>query len=543
MNGKVFKTQWDGTLRRLTKTSPEGRKTFTFFDAKGKVIKDSTAGIAAVMYKYDSKGRRSEANQGGRKTTFEYDSLGRRAKVKDPSGRETRFFYDATDRLVRTILPSNNESLFGYDSNGNLTTVTPPSKPEHIFEYSPDDLETLYTPPFTGDSARSTARVYNLDEEMTRVARPDSLNMDIFYGGTGSLAGQPKRVSYDRGMMAFLYDTTKGLMVGIVPPCGDSLLYGYDGQMLKETRWTGRIRGDVAFTYNSDMQVITEKVNTTDSINFVYDKDGLLKTAGVMKHHYGTNNNLLLADTVGNVITEYGYNAFGEQTSQRSRISSTVIYQVGFVRDSLGRITQKIESTQNGINRFNYAYDANGRLKRIARNDTTSSIYTYDANGNRLSHTTPTKVDSGMYDTQDRMLGYGNAQYVYSSNGDLRAKITPNSGGGADTTKYTYDAFGNLVNVQFADGATIEYMVDGQNRRVGKKENGVLTKRWLCSNDLRIVAELDSGNEIMSRFVYTTSDGVHGSRWRSLSAHQRSSWERASCSGCADWHCCAATGL
>jgi YD repeat-containing protein len=157
VNGKIFKTQWDGNQRMLTKMSPEGRKSFTFFDARGKVTKDSTEGLAAVTYRYDSKGRRIEANQGGRKTTFEYDAIGRQSKVTDALGGSTQFFYDGAERLVRTAAPDGSDVLFSYDPNGNVTGITPPGKPEHTFDYSSIDLETMYTPPFAGDSSRSTA--------------------------------------------------------------------------------------------------------------------------------------------------------------------------------------------------------------------------------------------------------------------------------------------------------------------------------------------------------------------------------------------------
>jgi len=94
VNGKAVKVNYDGNARVLTKTSPEGRKTFSFFDEKGRIIKDSIPGILATKYTFDNKGRKIEDNQGGRKTTYEYDSLGRQSKVTDPYGRSTFFFYD-----------------------------------------------------------------------------------------------------------------------------------------------------------------------------------------------------------------------------------------------------------------------------------------------------------------------------------------------------------------------------------------------------------------------------------------------------------------
>ena len=86
VNGKTYTTQWDGNARMLTKTSAEGRKTFSFYDAKGRDIKDSTAGLSPTVYKYDTRGRKVQTIQGpngagGRVTTYAYDSLGRQSKV------------------------------------------------------------------------------------------------------------------------------------------------------------------------------------------------------------------------------------------------------------------------------------------------------------------------------------------------------------------------------------------------------------------------------------------------------------------------------
>jgi len=150
-----------------------------------------------------------------------------------------------------------------------------------------------------------------------------------------------------------------------------------------------------------------------------------------------------------------------------------------------------------GINeKKNYAYDIAGRLWKVWRNDTLISTYTYDPNGNRIAHMTPTSADSGNYDAQDRMLTYGNAQYIYSKNGELQKKIE-----GVDTTHYTYDYFGNLIAVQLPDGDRIDYIIDGQNRRIGKKLNGVIVKRWIYSGQLSPVAELDSAGNVTARFA------------------------------------------
>jgi RHS repeat-associated protein len=47
----------------------------------------------------------------------------------------------------------------------------------------------------------------------------------------------------------------------------------------------------------------------------------------------------------------------------------------------------------------------------------------------------------------------------------------------------------------------IEYVIDGQNRRVGKRLNGTLVKRWIYSGQLLPIAELDSLGNVVLRFT------------------------------------------
>ena len=90
-----------------------------------------------------------------------------------------------------------------------------------------------------------------------------------------------------------------------------------------------------------------------------------------------------------------------------------------------------------------------------------------------------------------------------SMHGELRARIA-----GADTTRYTYDALGNLVSVALPTGDTISYVLDAANRRIGRRVNGTLTQGWLYQSQLAPVAELDGSGAVVSRFVYATHVNV-----------------------------------
>lgn len=49
--------------------------------------------------------------------------------------------------------------------------------------------------------------------------------------------------------------------------------------------------------------------------------------------------------------------------------------------------------------------------------------YSYDANGNRLTLTTPGGTTIATYDVQDRLLAYGTKTYSYAADGSLRRVV------------------------------------------------------------------------------------------------------------------------
>jgi RHS repeat-associated protein len=139
----------------------------------------------------------------------------------------------------------------------------------------------------------------------------------------------------------------------------------------------------------------------------------------------------------------------------------------------------------------------------VTVNDDTVSRNRYDQNGNRQSYQGATAADtaSGLYDNQDRLLRWGNTRFEYAPTGALLRRIA-----GTDTTLYTYDALGNLIRVITPGHDTVTYVVDGLNRRIGRKVNGAWRRGWLYAGGLGPVAELDEAGAVLNRYVY----GVDG---------------------------------
>jgi len=129
--------------------------------------------------------------------------------------------------------------------------------------------------------------------------------------------------------------------------------------------------------------------------------------------------------------------------------------------------------------------------------------YEYDANGNRVQALTSSQgMVTGSYDDQDRLLEYGGNSYTYTANGELLTKTSY-----GQTTTYQYEVFGNLRRVELPE-KTIEYVIDGRNRRVGKKVNGALVQGFLYQGSLKPVAELEGNGNVVARFVYGSKANV-----------------------------------
>src|SRR5262249_35829071 len=146
---------------------------------------------------------------------------------------------------------------------------------------------------------------------------------------------------------------------------------------------------------------------------------------------------------------------------------------------------------------YGYTYDLAGRLSEVRQDGVLTADYTYDANGNRLSFTSPGGTVTATYDAQDRLVGYGAAAYAHTPNGERQSKTL-----NGQITTYQYDGQGTLTRVTLPSGSEVEYLLDGQSRRVGRKVDGALVQGFLYQDGLRPVAELDAAGNVTSRFVY-----------------------------------------
>lgn len=480
INGRTSSSVYDKATRTTTVTSAAGRQSYSILDVNGRMIEAGVTGLEPITMSYDAHGRLSSVAQGSgantRTTTFSYNTAGYLQSATDALGHSGQLEYDDAGRVILQTLANGQQIDFGYDAKGNLTHLTPPGQPAHGFTYNAVDLATSYLPP-TVSGGGDTGYEYNADQQLTKITRPDGGVLSYAYDAAGRLS----TLTIPAGQYGYSYNAA-GQLSGITAPGGLTLAYGYAGSLLTSATWSGGISGSVEFGYDNDFRVNQITVNGANPVAYQYDADSLLTQAGDLTYTRDADNGLLTGSTLGSVNDSTTYNGFGEPTQYLARYNATDLLNIAYTRDQLGRITQKVETVSGGAAvTYAYGYDAIGQLIEVKQNGATVANYVYDANGNRTSKTAGGSTVTGAYDAQDRMLTYGNATYTYTytANGELKTQVV-----GGQTTTYDYDALGNLRNVTLPGGTQIAYLIDGKNRRVGKKVNGTLVQGFLYQGQL-----------------------------------------------------------
>jgi RHS repeat-associated protein len=505
-NGRARVKEFDAGNMTWQQTSSENRLATVQLNAQGRPVLTQINGLNGVNYSYDSRGLLESIAEGSgteaRVTKLTFYQVGSMAgfleSIEDAEQQVTRFEYDALGRVTKQILPDGSEIGYRYDANGNLATLTPPGRPAHVFNYNGVDREERYTPPaVSGATTPQTVYDYNRDKQLTMITRPDGQQIMLDHGATTGLLDS---MSIPSGDYVYSYVPASAQLTGIIAPDGSALSYSFDGFLVKNMTLGGEVNGNVDRTYDSNFRIASRNVNGGNTVNFGYDGDDLLTQAGDLAIVRAPQKaGLIDSTTLGSLTTSRSYNGFAEMDSFDASYSGSNLYSATYTRDKLGRIDSRTETVLGVTTVTSYNYDPAGRLTSETRDGTTTS-YTYDSNGNR---THINNVLVGTYDDQDRLLSYQAAGYAYTANGELLSKTESGA-----MTSYQYDVLGNLRQVTLPGSTGIEYVIDGQDRRVGKKIDGVLTQGFLYKDQLNPIAELDGNNQIVSRFVYGTRVNV-----------------------------------
>ncbi len=459
--------------------------------------------------------------------------------MTDPSGHKTTFVRDGLGRVTASRITGGaltNAPLVdvGYDLNGNVNRVVPPDSGAHSLVSNALDLLTTYSPPDAGLDANDTTYADDRQKQVLKVSFPfTDVLKSLLYGRDG--AGRLNHM-FDTSAgvdIATSYDGTTGLVTSVASrgaAAGDvTLAFTYAGTLpVKSTMTLASLSPEVRWSYDHWLRQAKRSVKSGDTgqsqtlfpEQWSFDADGMVTQ---LRPRYASDasdmtvltltrdpRGLGLVQSSGNTTTTavqssvdevLGYNGFAEISRYEAKTGASTWLRInrpadaanGLLRDSLGRVTSREDTiaAAGGLaaatTRWDYTYDDRGRLATASKNSGAATTYTYDPNGNR---TGPTVAH---YGPQDRMTDLGGVARTYTNNGSLATR-------GAEA--FTYHLSGNLRK-WVSGGTTIEYLIDGQNRRVGKKRNGTLETIWFYDDQLRLAAQLNGAGHVRQVFYYS----------------------------------------
>lgn len=520
--GNITRYTYDALGRVLSMTDPLGQVTKNEYDNRGnpvRLITDYTTApadgrnlVSEFAYDPDDRllGWRVEADELVESENFAYDINGQLASYTDSEGQSTIYSYDAADQLTQITDPLGRKTTlaytgrgqvasqtaadssitaFTYNSFGDLNSLTPPGEEPHRLEYTLRNELALYRPPEIGGPTQ-TGYTYDALGQLIGETRPDGRNIAYNYDSHQRL----RSMTFSRGQVLYNYHPSTNQMTGNSAPGGITLAYGYDKELLTSATWSGPVAGSVDYSYDNFYRLSALAVNDANSIAFQYDDSGFLTQAGALTINRQRQSRLPASSMLGTVNDQWGYDNFGKISSYQAKAGQTTLFAVDYTYDALDRIATRSETIGGATATYAYRYNEVGRLIEVKRNNSVVESYSYDANGNRAP---------GVYDEQDRLTQLGAVTYGYTANGDLLTKKQGNQ-----TTTYNYDEMGNLMAVTLPTGKEIEYLVDGQDRRIGKRVDGALVQGFLYQDQLEPLAELDGAGNVVSRFVYGTQPHV-----------------------------------
>jgi RHS repeat-associated protein len=489
VNGKAAGIQNNTLAAQKTVISPEGRAVTSLYDpATLQVESVSVTSLHPATYNYNSRGRLTSVSTGARQSAFTYTTDGFLESVTDSEGQTTSYEYDPIGRMTGTNRPDGNFIDFSYDANGNMTVLINPAGTEHKFGYNQVNQNSSYLTPLSG----SYSYVYDKDRRLIETNFPSGRQITNTYEN-----GRLAQTQTPEGNIDYSY--LCGIKIESITKGVESITYGYDGKLIISETLGGTLNQSLNYAYNNDFDVSTFTY-AGSPVNYTYDNDGLLTTAGDFTIAHNTENGLPESVTGGTFNLTRSFNGYAEVEGQGISVGSQNIASWSLTRDNNGRITQKTETTAGITADYSYTYDSMGRLLKVTKNGALVEEYRYDPNGTRNYEMNVLRGISGRdftYSGEDHLLTAGGTTYQYDLDGFLTTKTE-----GTDVTIYDYSSRGELLSVSLPDGRTIEYVHDPLGRRIAKKIGGAIVVKYLWQGLTRLLAVYDGSDNLLMRFEY-----------------------------------------
>lgn len=417
--GNIYNYVYDSNDNLTKITDPEGGVTNFSYNAYGELTNLTDARGNSINFTYDSSGNITTVTSPGGKHTYTYDGVGRVISHTDPKGKTTRYTYDGIDRLTKVIYPDGFEKTYVYDCCG-LSSVTGRNG---TVTFSHDNANRLQD--FTDVYGNTVSYVYDDVGNLTSLTYPDGKVVNYEYDAANRLV---KVTDWLNNVTNYEYDSA-GNLVKTTYPNRSTIVHKYDNadrmKTILDYNANGTVNADFDYTIDSlGNRTVASSYQplkaspSTQNINYTYDADNRLLTAGGATFGYDNNGNLKTR-TQGGSVTTYLWN-YDNMLTQVVKGGDTYAYKY----DPLGN---RVAKSVNGIET---RYVVDPVLSSIlAETNASGDITAYYVYGlGLISKITPA----------------GQAYYYHYDGLGSTIAITDLSGN--IVNKYAYDAFGRVLS-------------------------------------------------------------------------------------------------
>jgi RHS repeat-associated protein len=470
---RYLRLGYDGQGRIVSVTDHTERAITYTYDGNGDLVSATSLGGGAWQYEYDSAHRLTRVvdPMGNTDERTEYDAQGRAIKQWDGLGNltgELTYNTDGTTTITyasgnvethtyngRNIL-SGEENSTGevtektYDNNFRPTTITDAGGSTTHLTWDTKGANLLEVKDALGNQ---TSITYDALNNPKTVVGPAPYNYQTTYEYSGALLTSVMDAAH--GETTYTY-TPEGYLESVTDGEGVTTTYGYDSHG-QRTSMTDELQNTWHYAYDD----LGRLIDTTDPLervtHNVYDAAGRMIS---VTRNYDLNR-IKNADNEWNIVTEYEYDAAGNQILVRDTLNRETRYEY----DNAGRLIKTIDPE---LHETKSEYDEAGRLKVTIDALQHHTYYFYDEAG-RLKETknelegssrTTYNPDGTVASTTDEL----NRTTYYTYDDLKRVTVVTQPGGGQ--TKNTYDELGNLREVEDSLGNITQYEYDAVGRLI-----------------------------------------------------------------------------
>jgi RHS repeat-associated protein len=451
------------------------------------------------------------SNHKGLEVEWRYDSLGNLVAIRDQRGHKRVFQHDSLGRVTQIKEPDGNVRSLEYDAEGNVTHYSD-RQVDIQFQYR--GMNRLAARSQGGTTAKFE---YDTEEQLKAIINEHG---EVYRFDLDPLGNVLSESGFDGLTRSYLRDAL-GLARRIQRPGGRYSTVSYDpaGRISEVVHYNGERE---KYQYRADGALIKA---SNGAVDLEFARDALGKVLKEIRGQYWVASEY---DALGHrtrITSSFGLDqkitrnsegkvtqvAVGDETQPQKFITQFTLDDIGaevqralpggiqsrWRRDKLGRPVQhEILSGRKSHLIKTYVWGVDDRLNRIVDSLGRETVFHHDVLGNlTAAQYSQDHFDLRMPDAvgnlfrseakKDREYGpagqllakhdsRGTTRYQYDAEGNLISKTEPDG----KIWRYEWSAAGFLRKVVRPDGREVQFEYDPLGRRISKSHNGKTT-RWV----------------------------------------------------------------